>query len=180
MWADGEDFIVIEHDVEFGADAIETLESCPEPFCTADEWFHCTRFRAELIEARPDAFSGLPMSERHWIPLEWQARERIERVARLHHHRGLGVSNQTRGLNGTVHAGLYTSAQRWPVWAEWLRTLGPEHADEFTAKAWHAWEQTACRRDGCRRAPAGVRHRVFAGREICLDGRWCPHLTTKP
>ena len=138
VWADGRSFILIEHDIEFSGECIEVLEECSSPFCTVAGYFRLTKFDAELMERTPDVFATRPVSERHWVPLEWYAREAICEQAGvcLHNHIRHDWSNPTRGLNGTEPAGLYTTAQRWPVWAEWLRSLPPEAADRHTAKAW--------------------------------------------
>jgi hypothetical protein len=154
-WADGESFILIEHDLEFDDKALSALEACPRPVCTVAGWFRLTRFRSEMMRAIPDVFESLRPSERHWIPMEWQARTRMERAGfGLHSHIGeADVANPTRGLLGTEYRGLYTSADRRPVWFEWLRTLPASAADEFTARAWAEVtdDGRACRLPACKR-----------------------------
>src|SRR5690242_16929872 len=68
-WTRGETFMVLEHDVVCRPDVVEQFESCPEPWCLfsydnmccepcREAWRNmlgCTRFRAELIAAVPDA-----------------------------------------------------------------------------------------------------------------------------
>lgn len=67
-----DDFILIEHDIEFDTDAIEILEQCPEGACTVAGYLRLARFRAELMRAFPDAFEGLPT--RNAIGFRWSGR----------------------------------------------------------------------------------------------------------
>jgi hypothetical protein len=83
LWADGESFLIVEHDVVCRPDVIEQVEECPEPWCSfgyldmchpecQEAWANqlgCTRFRAELIRATPDAVSSIPPSGRGWLNL---------------------------------------------------------------------------------------------------------------
>ena len=76
-WERGESFLVVEHDVICRPDIIESVETCPEPWCCygyddiccpgcMDAWANtlgCTRFRAELIVAVPDAVSSIKRPE---------------------------------------------------------------------------------------------------------------------
>ena len=133
VWADGETFLLVEHDVSFDQTAIEILETCPRPHCTVAGFFRLTRFRAEMMRAIPDVFETLPTAERHWIPLEWQSRTAMERAgfAQHHHTHEAPYHNATRGLNGHTRAGLYTSADRWPVWRDWcLASVAPDEWPE--------------------------------------------------
>ena len=80
MWAKGEDFAVIEHDVVIHDTVVEQFENCPEPWCVfgydnmcheacREAWANmlgCTRFRAELIAACPDALTSIPEDRRGW------------------------------------------------------------------------------------------------------------------
>lgn len=73
VWADGESFVVIEHDVVCRPDILEGFESCPEPWCAhryadmchpecAEAWANmlgCTRFTADVIAAVPDAVTSI-------------------------------------------------------------------------------------------------------------------------
>lgn len=74
LWARGDDFIVIEHDIEPRPDTIESFDACPAWWCTApypyrerpgsawgtenvvEAWgsLGCVRFRAELIREVPE------------------------------------------------------------------------------------------------------------------------------
>lgn len=80
IWSRGEQFATVEHDILIRPDIVAAFEECPEPwcvfgyteFCCADEhgnspcmeaWRNelgCTRFRAEVMEAVPDAVSSIP------------------------------------------------------------------------------------------------------------------------
>lgn len=80
VWADGETFAVVEHDVQCRPDVFEQFEACPEPWCVfpytpichwacQEAWANmlgCTRFTAELIAACPDAVSSIPEELRLW------------------------------------------------------------------------------------------------------------------
>ncbi len=74
IWAAGESFATLEHDIICRPDIVEAFENCPEPWCNfwysdvchphcRDAWANhlgCTRFRAELMEKVPDAMSSIP------------------------------------------------------------------------------------------------------------------------
>ena len=80
IWAAGETFAVLEHDVLCRPDVIEVFEQCPEPWCAfgyadichrecMEAWRNtlgCTRFRAECMEAVPDALEGLMGEHQDW------------------------------------------------------------------------------------------------------------------
>lgn len=80
VWADGETFTVVEHDVLWRPDVVEQFEACPQPWCVfgytpicheacLEAWANmlgCTRFTAELIAACPDAVSSIPEEQRDW------------------------------------------------------------------------------------------------------------------
>ncbi len=83
VWADGETFCVIEHDVVCRPDVIEEFEECPEPWCVFpyDDFCHrecqeawrnmlgCTRFDASLIAAVPQALEDIEERRRPWLNL---------------------------------------------------------------------------------------------------------------
>jgi len=74
LWEAGETFALLEHDVVCPDDAVRSFEECPEPWCSywysdiccdgcREAWRNqlgCTRFRADLIAAVPDAVSSIP------------------------------------------------------------------------------------------------------------------------
>lgn len=79
MWGRGESFAVLEHDVICRPDVVEAFEECPEPWCLypydfchwdcREGWRNmlgCTRFRAELLAAVPDAVSSIPEDNWDW------------------------------------------------------------------------------------------------------------------
>jgi hypothetical protein len=132
VWGDREDFAVIEHDTLFDADAITALETCSEPWCSELNYFQMTRFRREMMEALPDAFEAIRPSWRHWTALEAGVHDAFEEeFGGLHRHLGPGgPRNDTRcSVSGGVQ-------ERWIAWAEWMRGLPPEDADDNTRDAW--------------------------------------------
>lgn len=74
VWNCGEDLLVIEHDVVCRPDVVESMESCPEPWCAfgyhdmchpecMEAWANtlgCTRFRKEMMATVPAAVTGIP------------------------------------------------------------------------------------------------------------------------
>lgn len=83
IWARGETFALLEHDVVCRPDVIAAMESRLEPWVSfgysdichvecMEAWrdmLGCTRFRAELLEAVPDAVSSIPAEGRDWHEL---------------------------------------------------------------------------------------------------------------
>lgn len=82
-WAQGDTFAVLEHDVECRPDVVASFDECPEPWCLyeyapvcdcgnpdcREAWRNmlgCTRFRAELIAAVPDAVASIPTDNWDW------------------------------------------------------------------------------------------------------------------
>jgi hypothetical protein len=74
LWAEGESFLIVEHDIEIHAAVVPDAVACPEPWCvwpfpgpgfwdTAGndpllyESLGCTRFSAALMAAEPDALT---------------------------------------------------------------------------------------------------------------------------
>jgi hypothetical protein len=79
LWAAGEAFLVVEHDIEIHEGVLPALETCPEPWClygyggpTPEHLFigslGCTRFSAALLTAVPALMTALPV--RHWQRLD--------------------------------------------------------------------------------------------------------------
>lgn len=81
IWAAGEQFATIEHDILVRPDIVEAFEECPEPWCVfgytefcheacMENWRNelgCTRFRAEAMREVPDAVSSIPDGQlRDW------------------------------------------------------------------------------------------------------------------
>lgn len=80
IWAKGEDFAIIEHDVICRPDVVEQFDACPEPWCTfgyssmchpacREAWANqlgLTRFRAEVMAKCPDALTSIPEDQRNW------------------------------------------------------------------------------------------------------------------
>lgn len=91
LWAGGDGFIVVEHDILVLPETIPELESCPEPWCCAPYPYlggrgtiiglGCTKFSAEITTAVPDAVirAGQMVDShpaRHWCRLD----SRIQRA----------------------------------------------------------------------------------------------------
>ena len=70
LWANGRDFAIVEHDVEVDPDSLDSLDTCPAPWCAfsypvfagdiAEAYggpfgLGCVRFRRELLEELPQA-----------------------------------------------------------------------------------------------------------------------------
>lgn len=80
VWERGETFALLEHDIICRPDVVEEFENCPEPWCIygyadichpqcMEAWANamgCTRYRAELMEAVPDALSAIPPEGWDW------------------------------------------------------------------------------------------------------------------
>lgn len=84
------DLMIVEHDIVAHADVLSQFGNCPEPMCAFTYWLGgdygyglgCTRFRASLVCATPDAVEragrtvsdGLPV-QGHWKRMDtrmWQ------------------------------------------------------------------------------------------------------------
>ncbi len=83
LWQRGEDFILVEHDIEVGESTIESFDECPTTWCTATyRWqrregyrgakdvilFHalgCVRYRAELMAQIPQ------LGDTAWLRSKW-------------------------------------------------------------------------------------------------------------
>lgn len=84
IWAQGEGFLNVEHDVEIYPEVIPQLEACPEDWCVfpymggltpgspGDGHIYgglgCTRFSTKLIQANPTLIQTLPV--RNWQNLD--------------------------------------------------------------------------------------------------------------
>ena len=102
LWADGEGFMVLEHDVVCRPDVLDQFGTCDEPWCAfpyadmccaacVEKWRNtlgCTRFSAEIIRAVPDAVSGITPGMRDWHCL----------------CNGLGAALRTAGFTHHWHA----------------------------------------------------------------------------
>lgn len=79
-WSRGETFMIVEHDICVTPEIIREMDECPEPICRCsysdlccagcrEAWRHhigCTRFRAEVVRAVPDAVSAMPPDTWDW------------------------------------------------------------------------------------------------------------------
>jgi hypothetical protein len=88
LWAAGETFAIVEHDIEIGPDTLTSFDKCPEPWCVAPYpgrsfknypvpilrvALGCVRFRAEFLKTNAgilDAMLPGPSNSlrnpRHW------------------------------------------------------------------------------------------------------------------
>lgn len=80
VWLPDDDLMVVEHDVVIHDTVISQFLECPEVWCLfgyadmcheecREAWANmtgCTRYRKELIEACPEALSGIPEKFRDW------------------------------------------------------------------------------------------------------------------
>ena len=81
LWAEGDGFVVVEHDIEIHGDVLPGFAACGEPWCVfpypgpgdhagnrlLDHALGCTRFGASLLKAEPGVPPG-PGS--HWGSLD--------------------------------------------------------------------------------------------------------------
>ena len=79
-WWKDDDLVTIEHDVRASPEVFQSFQECPEPWCyfrydnhteeNAAAWhwgiLGCTRFRKELIESVPNAFTSMQWRYRDW------------------------------------------------------------------------------------------------------------------
>lgn len=120
LWAAGQPFLLVEHDVEIHGSVVSELEACPEPWCAfaygigyppgpIDSSLGCTRFSTEIIEAVPDLISMLPV--RDWRRQDCEIAPRLKTAGFephvhepqvLHHHAYPAPGGQ-RCACGTEH-----------------------------------------------------------------------------
>ena len=66
LWAEGEGFVVVEHDIVVYPGAIRAMLDCPESWCVTvyrvnaeyDGYLGCVRFSEALVRAEPDAMDA--------------------------------------------------------------------------------------------------------------------------
>ena len=111
IWAQGETFALIEHDIVCRPDAVEAFEACREPWCVfkRDDFCHpecqeawanqlsLTRLRAEIIEAVPDALSSIPDAGRDWHNLCDRLGDRLRDAGFTHHWHAPEVHHHRMG-----------------------------------------------------------------------------------
>jgi len=115
LWAQRETFTLVEHDVVLPPEALASMDSCPEPWCSVpsfDWWAHmrdpnlgaeerrvlgqvawtatflrANRFRREAIAAHPDLFTTIPPWCRNWQGLDLASLPRLaSRIGQPHVH----------------------------------------------------------------------------------------------
>lgn len=121
LWAAGETFTIVEHDVLVTDRALSALDACPEVWCAhpvryLDDVYSglgCTRFRAELIAQAPGAVERIARKSdrlhppKHWCRLDWWLQCELREQTRFgaHVHNGgapLGHVRDHLGLAGRI------------------------------------------------------------------------------
>jgi hypothetical protein len=86
-WAQGESFLLVEHDIEIHERVVSELQACQEPWCAfpyaigapggdlIDSSLGATRFSAALLEALPGLIGSLPV--RDWRRLDCEIAPRL-------------------------------------------------------------------------------------------------------
>lgn len=76
LWAEGQDFVIVEHDVVPHHRVFREFTECPEPYCAfayeVGLWvgpaLGCSRFRTELLASVPDAMVRVASRPTNWGP----------------------------------------------------------------------------------------------------------------
>lgn len=81
LWAAGETFTIVEHDIIPSREALASLDECGADWCACPYpyvWrevvagLGCTRFRAPLMERQPDVFDVIAgMADGRHPPMHW-------------------------------------------------------------------------------------------------------------
>lgn len=110
LWDRQEDFVILEHDVVFQRGILGKFSVCPDPWClhpyspacpcgnprcreTEQNNLGCTRFRAELMVAVPDAVNSIPIELRHFSRLCDGLAANLREAEFDHHFHEPGVSH---------------------------------------------------------------------------------------
>lgn len=127
LWAAGEDFCLVEHDIEIRADVLPAFESCPEPWCTfpylGRPYKHypvpvlrvalgCTRFRSEFLKTNAGVLEAMlpgpassPRNPRHWRRCDSLLASALQRRGFRAHEHEPHVVHHHDYANETTHAG---------------------------------------------------------------------------
>jgi hypothetical protein len=113
IWAKGESFALLEHDVVCTPEIIRTIEDCREPWALywysdichlecREAWRNqlgCTLFREEIIRAVPDAVSSIPPDRWDWHNLCDGLGDNLRNAGFTHHWLGeVGHHRETHRL----------------------------------------------------------------------------------
>lgn len=130
LWRAREDFAVIEHDVVITEGTIEGFEACSEPWCACADptlgpaQLQCTRFRASLMDALPDALE-LPGWMRHWVHQDQSLLPKLGDAGFRCHRHGQATKHLRRAIDcAWSQAGFYA----------WLAQFGTADADAIVAE----------------------------------------------
>lgn len=109
LWAAGDAFVVVEHDIEIHDQVLPEFEACPEPWCVfpyrgpgeviLDQSLGCTRFSAELLEREAGLFRSTADFSDGLSPKDWR---RIDSIL-LGFLRQAGYVPHIHGPNVTHH-----------------------------------------------------------------------------
>ncbi|MHB8490616.1 MAG: hypothetical protein ACYDA6_00155 [Solirubrobacteraceae bacterium] len=87
LWAAGDGFLLVEHDIELHDRVLPELQACPEPWCTfpypgagwaqtGDPLLYdslgCTRFSSALLAAEPDVMAEAARASGGLEPGDWR------------------------------------------------------------------------------------------------------------
>ena len=143
LWAKGQDFIVVEHDVIVRPGTIAALDRCQRPWCsvpargwpTIADWesshLQCNRFRKEAILAHPTLLDVPPWS-RHWVGLDGQLLPRLQRRIGPPHIHSAKLARHEQGAPHLGHFPAWAPDSWSPVvraYASWLAAFAPDSAD---------------------------------------------------
>lgn len=94
-WERGQDFLVVEHDVEPVAGTFSSMDECPSTWCSSPYEIDtgvkvlalgCTRFRSELMEAYPEALRDAGEIQNDSVSLPKRHYKRLDtRIASVLH-----------------------------------------------------------------------------------------------
>jgi hypothetical protein len=99
LWADGDTFVIVEHDVVASGGAVAGLLDCPEEWCavlygigpTAGTALGCTKFSRGLTARHPDLIDGVPAHARGWNGLDGVVIGELHRRGEREHVHGPAV-----------------------------------------------------------------------------------------
>ena len=83
IWAQGEEFCLIEHDIVPWPGALEAIAGCEEPWCVYDYPFHPGRIGNALgcLRVSKDVVREFPDLSKEWVSVDWKELEGVVRKA---------------------------------------------------------------------------------------------------
>ena len=149
VWAKGESFIVVEHDLVPYPGAIAELEECDQPWCgkpyslstgVAGSCLGCTRFSAELLRAEPDAIEKTVILRQdvtarfHWSRLDSRLREVLEERGYFFHSHWPAIDHLNP--NQVFHGAVNCVQCGAPFSTETMMTMPPPYSHECSEEQW--------------------------------------------